>query len=55
MNSREREIFYSLLINLFLDNPGRRKQIDQPASKQNRSDDHESIPANARKPEQRTS
>jgi hypothetical protein len=51
MNSKEREIFYRLLINLFLDHPGRRKQTDQPGSKQKRRNNYESIPTDARRPE----
>ncbi|GHO75351.1 hypothetical protein KSD_31220 [Ktedonobacter sp. SOSP1-85] len=51
MNSKEREVFYRLLINLFLDHPSRRKQAGQPGSKQKRVNNHESIPTNARRPE----
>jgi hypothetical protein len=51
MNNKEREIFYRLLIDLFLDHPDRRKQTDRPESKQKRKNNHESTPTDARKSE----
>jgi hypothetical protein len=47
MTSKEREIFYRLLIDLFLDHPSRRTQTD---GQERRGNNHEKVSTHATRP-----
>lgn len=52
MTGKERELFYKLLIDLFLDHPSRRTHSSEWERERNT---HEKVPTNARRPRRQAS